>query len=83
MYHFRYRPRAGSASGTASCRRAIRHPYTLALFSQPQRADSSGIHQSNVPGAWDGWMLWLDRYGRAPEGPLPAPDPAIHRRFNA
>jgi phenylacetic acid degradation operon negative regulatory protein len=26
---------------------------------------------------------WLDRYGRAQEGPLPAPDPAIHRRFGA
>ena len=28
------------------------------------RADTSGIHQANVPGAWDGWMLWQDRYGR-------------------
>lgn len=23
-----------------------------------------GMHQAIVPGAWDGWMLWLDRYGR-------------------
>ena len=27
------------------------------------RAESGGIHQSNVPGAWDGWMLWLQEYG--------------------
>jgi gamma-glutamyltranspeptidase/glutathione hydrolase len=29
-----------------------------------ERADQPGIHQAIVPGAWDGWMLWLDRYGR-------------------
>ena len=28
-----------------------------------ERADSEGMHQSIVPGAWDGWMLWLDRFG--------------------
>lgn len=28
------------------------------------RADEAGIHQSIVPGAWDGWMLWLDEYGQ-------------------
>ncbi len=27
------------------------------------RADEAGIHQAVVPGAWDGWMLWLDEYG--------------------
>ena len=27
------------------------------------RADTAGIHQSIVPGAWDGWMRWLNRYG--------------------
>ncbi len=27
------------------------------------RAGSFGMHQANVPGAWDGWMLWLDEYG--------------------
>ncbi len=27
------------------------------------RAAEAGMHQSVVPGAWDGWMLWLDRYG--------------------
>jgi gamma-glutamyltranspeptidase / glutathione hydrolase len=37
------------------------------------RADTSGIHQSNVPGAWDGWMLWLDRYGRLGLGDVLAP----------
>lgn len=28
-----------------------------------QRGFTTGIHQAVVPGAWDGWMLWLDRYG--------------------
>src|SRR5690606_20376208 len=37
------------------------------------RADTSGIHQANVPGAWDGWMLWLDRYGRLDLGEVLAP----------
>ncbi len=27
------------------------------------RADEAGIHQAVVPGAWDGWMLWLEAYG--------------------
>jgi gamma-glutamyltranspeptidase/glutathione hydrolase len=27
------------------------------------RSEQRGIHQANVPGAWDGWMLWLERYG--------------------
>ncbi|AGB36560.1 gamma-glutamyltransferase family protein [Natronococcus occultus] len=27
------------------------------------RADEAGIHQAVVPGAWDGWMLWLAEYG--------------------
>ena len=28
-----------------------------------ERADEAGIHQAVVPGAWDGWMLWLAEYG--------------------
>lgn len=28
-----------------------------------ERAETDGIHQAIVPGAWDGWMLWLERYG--------------------
>lgn len=39
------------------------------------RADSFGIHQAIVSGAWDGWMLWLDRYGRLDLGTVL--DPAI------
>lgn len=27
------------------------------------RAGQHGMHQSVVPGAWDGWMLWLEEYG--------------------
>ena len=37
------------------------------------RAFSSGIHQAIVPGAWDGWMLWLDRYGRLELGEILSP----------
>lgn len=37
------------------------------------RAGIDGIHQSVVPGAWDGWMLWLDRYGRLGLGEVLAP----------
>ena len=29
-----------------------------------ERAGDSGMHQAVVPGAWDGWMLWLEEYGR-------------------
>lgn len=28
------------------------------------RVGQYGIHQAIVPGAWDGWMLWLREYGR-------------------
>jgi gamma-glutamyltranspeptidase / glutathione hydrolase len=27
------------------------------------RAEFAGIHYSVIPGAWDGWMLWLEEYG--------------------
>jgi gamma-glutamyltranspeptidase/glutathione hydrolase len=27
------------------------------------RTDDAGMHQANVPGSWDAWMLWLDRFG--------------------
>ncbi|WP_440772511.1 gamma-glutamyltransferase family protein [Natronorubrum sp. DTA28] len=27
------------------------------------RAETAGVHQAVVPGAWDGWMLWLEAYG--------------------
>jgi gamma-glutamyltranspeptidase/glutathione hydrolase len=37
------------------------------------RASQPGMHQSIVPGAWDGWMLWLDRYGRLSLGDVLAP----------
>ncbi len=38
-----------------------------------ERAGESGIHQSNVPGAWDGWMLWLQQYGRLDLGQILEP----------
>ncbi|ELY44073.1 gamma-glutamyltransferase family protein [Natronorubrum tibetense] len=28
-----------------------------------ERAETAGVHQAVVPGAWDGWMLWLEEYG--------------------
>ena len=37
------------------------------------RAEAIGMHQSIVPGAWDGWMLWLDRYGQLDLGQVLAP----------
>ncbi|HEV2128985.1 MAG TPA: gamma-glutamyltransferase [Thermomicrobiales bacterium] len=40
-----------------------------------ERADTPGIHQAIVPGAWDGWMLWLQEYGRLELGIVL--DPAI------
>lgn len=39
------------------------------------RVDTFGIHQAIVPGAWDGWMRWLDRFGRLALGTVL--DPAI------
>ncbi len=38
-----------------------------------QRVDSPGMHHANVPGAWDGWMLWLERYGQLGLGEVLAP----------
>jgi gamma-glutamyltranspeptidase/glutathione hydrolase len=43
------------------------------------RAGIDGIHQSVVPGAWDGWMLWLDRYGELDLGEVLAPAIRIAR----
>lgn len=35
---------------------------TVADYSA--RANMPGIHQSNVPGSWDAWMILLEKYGR-------------------
>lgn len=37
------------------------------------RAGTPGIHQANVPGSWDAWMLWLENYGRLDLGQILAP----------
>lgn len=42
-------------------------------------ADRMGMHQAIVPGAWDGWMQWLDRYGRLDLGTVLAPAIRIAR----
>ena len=44
-----------------------------------ERAELPGIHQANVPGAWDGWMLWLERYARLGLGEVLAPAIRIAR----
>ena len=46
---------------------------TLADYAA--RIEEPGLHNANVPGAWDGWMLWLDRYGLLDLGVIL--DPAI------
>lgn len=38
-----------------------------------ERAGDFGAHQAIVPGAWDGWMLWLREYGRLDLGDVLAP----------
>ncbi len=42
-------------------------------------ADTPGAHQSILPGSWDGWMLWLDRFGRLDLGSVLAPAIRIAR----
>lgn len=44
---------------------------TLADYAE--RAGEPGIHQANLPGAWDGWMLWLDRFGQLDLGQILEP----------
>jgi gamma-glutamyltranspeptidase/glutathione hydrolase len=44
-----------------------------------ERSADPGAHQSNVPGAWAGWMLWLQRYGRMDLGDLLTPATRLAR----
>lgn len=46
------------------------------------RSSNPGIHQSVVPGAWDGWMLWLERYGRLDLGQILEPAIRLARDGN-
>ncbi|MEF8814690.1 MAG: gamma-glutamyltransferase [Halovenus sp.] len=39
-----------------------------------------GMHQAIVPGAWDGWMLWLDEYGNLELDDVLSPAVEIARR---
>lgn len=43
------------------------------------RAGIPGMHQAIVPGAWDGWMLWLEAYGELELGEVLAPAIAVAR----
>ncbi|MFF0989755.1 gamma-glutamyltransferase family protein [Kocuria nitroreducens] len=43
------------------------------------RAGDFGMHQAILPGAWDGWMLWLDEYGELELGEVLAPAIAVAR----
>ncbi len=51
---------------------------TVADYSN--RYFEAGLHQAIVPGAWDGWMLWLERYGRLSLGEVLAPAIAVARQ---
>lgn len=42
-------------------------------------ADRPGAHQAILPGSWDGWMLWLDRFGRLDLASVLAPAIRIAR----
>jgi len=42
---------------------------TTEFFRDPD-VKAYGMHQANVPGAWDGWMKWLDRFGSKDLGEL-------------
>lgn len=44
-----------------------------------ERSEEPGIHQAIVPGAWDGWMLWLQNYGQLGLPELLAPAIALAR----
>ena len=44
-----------------------------------QRAGSPGMHQAIVPGAFDGWMLWLLEYGKLDLAEVLAPAIEIAR----
>lgn len=50
---------------------------TLADYSQ--RAGEYGMHQAILPGAWDGWMLWLRDHGKLPLREVLAPAIEIAR----
>lgn len=43
------------------------------------RANVSGMHQAIVPGAWGGWMAWLEAYGELELGEILAPAIALAR----
>ncbi|MFF0945646.1 gamma-glutamyltransferase family protein [Kocuria sp. CPCC 205300] len=43
------------------------------------RAGDFGMHQAILPGAWDGWMLWLEEYGELELGEVLAPAIAVAR----
>jgi gamma-glutamyltranspeptidase / glutathione hydrolase len=49
------------------------NPSNVTREDYAPRAGTAGIHNANVPGAWDGWMLWLDRYGRLDLGQILEP----------
>ncbi len=42
-------------------------------------AGQQGMHQAVVPGAWDGWMLWLEEYGELGLDEILAPAITIAR----
>jgi gamma-glutamyltranspeptidase / glutathione hydrolase len=69
-----------AAAGTVTSLDGVGPTGSLATPSDyGARAGNPGIHQANVPGAWDGWMLWLAAYGRLDLGDVLAPAIRIAR----
>mgnify|MGYP002338698177 CR=1 FL=1 len=52
---------------------------TLRDYVDRGGSEGLGMYQAIVPGAWDGWMLWLDRYGSLDLGEVLAPATEIAR----
>lgn len=50
---------------------------TVSDFSN--RVGQAGMHQAIVPGAWDGWMVWLEEYGELDLGEVLEPAIRIAR----
>jgi gamma-glutamyltranspeptidase/glutathione hydrolase len=43
------------------------------FFRDPDLNVPFGMHQALVPGAWDGWMIWLEKFGTKDLGEIMAP----------
>jgi gamma-glutamyltranspeptidase / glutathione hydrolase len=63
-----------SASGRVYSLDGVGPIGSLATVADYQaRASTPGIHQANVPGSWDAWMLLLENYGKLDLGQILTP----------